>query len=730
MDADRNIVFDFFNKLKITHKLTLMLMVFLLGFAVIGAGYWFQQFRMAEVDREEIHAFELSMLDADISHDIFSAKTELSQFLLTLDQAYLEVYFDALEKANGSIDELTQRLEAEAHSEQAETEANRQLAQQIREAVNIYQATGDELLTTQLQIGLNHNNGLRGAAREAVHKLEALIEEVRVAAANNRSSKTKSALQLAATRLETAMLTMRRHEKDFIEREDPQYIDLLTQQAENFTSLLEQSSLSGEMKAQMSDLLAVYQDRFNKLASAMQTRKQLIVGLEDHQRQVDALLESLEQNVETLYAEAYETGEAVATQVNALFIVTMIVAATLAVLVAVLFSGSIRHSMNKLRQKISDMAQGDASITELMDRGEELNGLSTAFDALLVLRQAEADKLEQENEQINNSVIELMDAADRLSKRDLTVVAPVSEDITGNVSDALNLMARETARIMLDINQLAAQLEAAAGVVRQQGDKVADVAANERQVVAQALAKLEESAITMAEMAELAVSCDALGGNAAQSTKQALYSVRNTVQNINEIRNSVGETEKSIKRLGERSQEIGGIVEIIKDISERTHTLALNAGMQAVAAGEAGRGFSVVADEVQRLAETARESTDQIAALVQSIQAEASETMTIMNKTVSQVVEGSELAEKAGKRMRRTQRTTEDLVAAVEKIAERSKSQVLINEDLRVSTNALEQSTQATEQELREQTTQTENLFKYLSALVKSVRVFKLPDAA
>ena len=135
---------------------------------------------------------------------------------------------------------------------------------------------------------------------------------------------------------------------------------------------------------------------------------------------------------------------------------------------------------------------------------------------------------------------------------------------------------------------------------------------------------------------------------------------------MEEIRNSVGEAEKSIKRLGERSQEISTIVEIIKDIAERTHTLALNAGMQAVAAGEAGRGFSVVADEVQRLAETARDSTNQITALVKSIQAESSESMATMNKTLSQVVQGSELAERAGKRMRITQKATDDLVKSAD----------------------------------------------------------------
>lgn len=722
MDAERKPTGGFFSNLKITHKLTMVTAILLMGFAVIGAGYWFQQIKMGEVDQEEHTAFDILVQESHVSHDILTAQNALEEFLLTRNTELIQVYTDNLDRAKETVEELSQLVTKEE---------DRLLVQDLREDLNAYQVIGDELFTVQLQIGLTADAGELGAVRRAIDKLETFVQESLATVESNRGSKGKAkGNEFIPMQMEISLLTLLRHEKDFVESEDQKYVDLLNQEAMKFSSLLQQSAFGDEAKAEMGELLTVYQDHFKKLANSVQARRQSVLKLNEQQKDLDAELLLLEEHVENYFAEADARGEALQTWVNTLFIGILTGAAIIPVVAVIFFSASIRRSMGQLRQKILGMADGDASVAELLDSGEEFSSLGASFDALLVLRQAESDRLEQENEQINNSVIELMDAADRLSKRDLTVVAPVSEDITGNVSDALNLMARETARIMLDINQLAGQLEAAAGVVRQQGDKVADVAANERQVVAQALAKLEESAITMAEMAELAVSCDELGGNAAQSTKQALFSVRNTVQNINEIRNSVGETEKSIKRLGERSQEIGGIVEIIKDISERTHTLALNAGMQAVAAGEAGRGFSVVADEVQRLAETARESTDQIAALVQSIQAEASETMTIMNKTVSQVVEGSELAEKAGKRMRRTQRTTEELVAAVEKIADRSKSQVAINEDLRVNASALEQSTQATEQELREQTTQTENLFKYLSALVKSVRVFKLPDAA
>lgn len=417
-------------------------------------------------------------------------------------------------------------------------------------------------------------------------------------------------------------------------------------------------------------------------------------------------------------------------RINNLFISVLIGVAFLALLATLSLTQKLRRSLHRLQGTVQQVTAGDLEARARMSGSDELALLGNAFDRMLDERVADLAKQAQENEQINNSVIQLMDAADRLCQRDLTVMVPVGADITGNVSDALNQMTRQTARVMGDINKLAAQLETVAGTVRRQGGKVSDVATVEREVVQQVLDKLAQSATTMVDMAKLAASCNEIGDKASRSTKQALLTVRDTVQSINGIRSSVSETEKSIKRLGERSQEIGGIVEIIKDIAERTHTLAINAGMQAVAAGEAGRGFSVVADEVQRLAETARESTRQIAALVQSIQAESSETMSTMNKTISQVVAGSELAEKAGQRMRFTQRNTQELVTAVQQIAERSKVQEAINVELHDQANKLEQSTVATEQELREQIEQAENMFGYLGSLVKSVRVFKLPEAA
>ena len=171
-------------------------------------------------------------------------------------------------------------------------------------------------------------------------------------------------------------------------------------------------------------------------------------------------------------------------------------------------------------------------------------------------------------------------------------------------------------------------------------------------------------------------------------------------------------------------------VEIINNIAERTHILSLNASMQAAAAGDAGRGFAVVANEVQRLAESSRDSTSEIAGLVNNIQAETAETMAAMNKAISQVVEGSDLAQASGVKMQATQETTAELVESVELIAKRSMMQAQFSKVLRTKTEQAQKSTEETNAELKLQADQTTNLVSFSRQLLDSVNVFKLPEAS
>jgi methyl-accepting chemotaxis protein len=234
----------------------------------------------------------------------------------------------------------------------------------------------------------------------------------------------------------------------------------------------------------------------------------------------------------------------------------------------------------------------------------------------------------------------------------------------------------------------------------------------------------------MHRIAEDAQAANDKADHAIENTETALHSVNQTVEGINGIRDTIGEAEKRIKRLGERSQEITGIVNLINTIAERTHILALNASMHAASAGEAGRGFAVIADEVQRLAENARKATSEISTLVNNIRVETVDTMSTMNTVISQVSEGTRMAEQAGDNMRLTQSATSELVESVQQIAESSQFQAKASSKLRDRADKIKESTRKTAWHLQEQTKFTNNLVKLSKLLLKSVSVFKLPQSA
>jgi methyl-accepting chemotaxis protein len=234
----------------------------------------------------------------------------------------------------------------------------------------------------------------------------------------------------------------------------------------------------------------------------------------------------------------------------------------------------------------------------------------------------------------------------------------------------------------------------------------------------------------MNQVASLAEQSNRSAERATQATDSALETVNGTVKGMESIRETISETEKRIKRLGERSQEITGIVNLINTISERTHVLALNASMQAAVAGEAGRGFAVVAEEVQRLAESSRNATQQIGTLVGNIQLETNETIATVNRTISQVVLGSEQAQKAGEQMRLTQQITGELVAQVRRIAASSETQKVASAELLKSVQGIGHSTERTAQQIETQNHETETLLDSARRLVESVNVFKLPKLA
>ena len=408
-------------------------------------------------------------------------------------------------------------------------------------------------------------------------------------------------------------------------------------------------------------------------------------------------------------------------------IILLVIALPALVLLSLYISGGIIRNLASFQNTVNQINMGDFDARAKIAGDDELVDLSHAFNQLLDSRVATLAQIEKENEQLNDSVLELLRAVAQLAQKDLTIKVPVSEDVTGAVSDALNLFSSETAKVMHDVSNISADVTSASLKVQQQAAGMMQTALEERAEVEHTSQTLAATAHSLAQIAELARQCNIVADVAIKSTQQALTSVNNTVSGINSTRDVIRETEKRIKRLGERSQEISGAVNLINVIAERTHILALNASMHAASAGEAGRGFAVVADEVQRLAENSRQATQQIAALVNNIQVETADTVNTMNAAISQIVEGSRLAEQAGQQMQQTQQNTSELVASVRQIASNSEEQAKTGQELIELASVIKISSEKTSEKLQDQSINTNNLVEYAKQLLATVRVFKLP---
>ncbi|MDX1431692.1 MAG: methyl-accepting chemotaxis protein [Gammaproteobacteria bacterium] len=409
-------------------------------------------------------------------------------------------------------------------------------------------------------------------------------------------------------------------------------------------------------------------------------------------------------------------------------IVVIVMGLLLCALLGVAIYRSISVPLGRIAETVREVSEGNFQARTEVDGPDELGALGATFDGVLNDRVATLARAQEENEQLNNAVVQLLQAVYQLSQRDLTVKVPVTEDVTGPVADSLNLLTFEMSKVLQGVLDISFDVARTSKRVKEQSDTVITAASAEQEQVNMTSARLAEAAESMARIAELARACNEAADRAIQSTVAAHDTVADTVNGITAIRETIRETEKRIKRLGERSQEINRVVNLINTIAERTHILALNASMHAASAGEAGRGFVVVADEVQRLAESARDATLEISTLVNNIQMETADTVTTMNEAISQVVDGTHLAEQAGKRMQETQKTTADLVAMVQQIAQSSQEQASSSIELRTRAEEIAKSTQGTNEQLREQTTHTDELVVFSQRLLEAVSVFTLPD--
>ena len=285
----------------------------------------------------------------------------------------------------------------------------------------------------------------------------------------------------------------------------------------------------------------------------------------------------------------------------------------------------------------------------------------------------EAERQEQEAKRVNDAnqaaILRLMNELQTVAEGDLTQQATVTEDITGAIADSVNYTVEELRMLVAQVQSTVSRVTDTTSQVEQTSTEL--LAASTEQL--REIRETGESVLQMAgrinDVSSQAQQTAQVAQQSLRAAEAGLSAVQDTIGGMNTIRDQIQETSKRIKRLGESSQEIGEITELISDITEQTNVLALNAAIQAASAGEAGRGFSVVAEEVQRLAERSGDATRQIAAIVRTIQTDTQDAVAAMERSTQGVVEGAKLSDAAGAALADIDRVTRELSELIARIS-------------------------------------------------------------
>jgi methyl-accepting chemotaxis protein len=589
----------------------------------------------------------------------------------------------------------------------------------IEAAHTAYAAAFDTLYSLSEQRGFDENSGAEGALRTSVHAVEEALDAYDVPS------------------VEVAMLSARRSEKDFLMRRAPKYIDRVETAVATLHDEIDGLRMSADERARLHGLADTYLAHFKETAETFLA----IEGV--HER-----LAMQQQNVKAQLEEMVASREAQARWANRALWLTVVFGIALGIALAVTLARRITRPVIALEGAATAVAGGDLQQEVSIQTSDELGRLASAFNAMIARIREGVDELEAEKAGVERKVEKAVTEAEAeraylegqveralprmeaFAEGDLTarLTAEREGDAIAELFDAFNRAAGSVAAMIERVGAAVESTASASTEISASTDQLSAAAQEQSAQAQEVSAAVEQMTRTVIENSRSATETAEVAKRNGAAAGEGGEVVTETVAKIRRIAEVVTDSTAAVEQLGAESERIGEIVGTIEDIADQTNLLALNAAIEAARAGEQGRGFAVVADEVRKLAERTTQATQEIADMIRSVQAGTKAAVASMREGNGEVEEGIALADRAGEALQRIVAGTGKTVDMVAQIAAASEEQSTTSEQMARSVEMISTVSGESAQGLSQIARSTEGLNELTEELRTLVGQFRTGD--
>lgn len=402
---------------------------------------------------------------------------------------------------------------------------------------------------------------------------------------------------------------------------------------------------------------------------------------------------------------------------------------------ALAFSKSFSSKIKDLLTATEEVRAGNLDARVRITTNDELERVADGFNEMMdrlgeMVRNEKAnnERLLETDQATQRSLTEFLNIVSSVSEGNLTTRGSEGDDTLGRLVQSVNKMLDNFGLMLTEVKQIGLSVSSSATEILAAAEQIAVGSQRQADEITNTSSAVEEMAASMNQVSRNAEASADAARRALEMAEHGDKSVRDTSEAMSRIDSAVQQTSEKMRLLGIRSSEISEIIDLINDIAAQTNLLALNAAIEAAHAGEAGLGFSVVADEIRKLAERSARATRDVGNLIKSIQTETSEALTAMEVGMKEVRGGSYLATQASNALQDISAAVRQSSELIEEISAASEEQARVTSNVAGAMQTISSITLETSAGAHETAQTIEGMVGLADRLNKSISQFKVKE--